>query len=108
MGHIPITQVSNQLTQTLEGLGNDDEEARSEDEDAEEGGNVPDLTSLFEVGQFVRAVVTAVRPSGASANELGRSRDEAEKASKRVELSLLPAQVNDGVSKSDLVPGFVR
>ncbi|KAI0639642.1 U3 snoRNP-associated protein Rrp5 [Trametes polyzona] len=105
-GHVPITQISNQLTHILESM--DDAEMPSEDEDEEETpSRVPDLFEIFQLGQYVRAVVTAVHAPGATdVTALGRARDEVQKASRRVELSLVPEKVNEGIAKADLRAGF--
>lgn len=107
--HVPIAQVSAQLTHTLENM--EDVEMNSSDDDEEESSSsdVPDLIELFQPGQYVRAVVTAVHPPGATdVSGLRRARDEVQKASRRIELSLVPEKVNAGIKKTDLRPGFVR
>ncbi|RPD57053.1 U3 snoRNP-associated protein Rrp5 [Lentinus tigrinus ALCF2SS1-6] len=106
-GHIPITQVSTQLTHVLESI--EDAEMDSSDEEDSEGSQsrVPDLSEIFHPGQYVRAMVTAVHASGArDVTGLGRARDEVQKASRRVEMSLIPEKVNEGVAKTDLRTGF--
>lgn len=106
--HVPITQISTQLTHILETM--DDVEMQSSDDEEEEASpsRVPDLFEIFRPGQYVRAVVTAVNPPGATdATGLGRARDEVQKASRRVELSLVPEKVNENIAKADLRPGFV-
>jgi rRNA biogenesis protein RRP5 len=111
-GHVPITNISSQLTELLERL--DAQELRSNDEEVEENedsrpSHTPELSDLFTVGQYVRAVVSAVHAPGTSdVLGVGRSRDENIKTSRRVELSLIPERVNTGVSRSDLKQGFVR
>lgn len=111
--HIPITNISSQLTQNLERAEEEDEDSiMDDDDDKEDEKNVkdaiPELFEIFSVGQFVRAVVSAVHQPGASnTSGIDKSRDEITKASKRVELSLIPERVNAGVSKSDLKQGFV-
>ncbi|KAI0361371.1 hypothetical protein OH77DRAFT_1468895 [Trametes cingulata] len=104
--HVPITQISTQLTHILENM--DDVEMQSVDEEEEVSpSRVPDLFEIFQPGQYVRAVVTAVHAPGATdATGLGRARDEVQKASRRVELSLVPEKVNEGVAKADLRAGF--
>lgn len=109
LGQIPITHISSQLTSLLEaaeeGVTSDQEE--SEDEEANEGVP-PDLAELFRPGQYVRAVVSAVKPTGTTkGTALRYSRDEVEKASRRIELSLIPEQVNIGLVKADLRKGLV-
>ena len=112
--HVPITNISVQFTQFLESMESQDFETNLEEEGEEEGDRqpklrVPELYDIFKVGQYVRAVVSAVHPPGASdASGVGRSRDEASRASKRVELCLIPERVNFGVQKSDLKSGFAR
>ena len=105
--HVPITQISSQLTQALENIDDVDMQS-SDDEEEASPSRVPDLFEIFRPGQYVRAVVTAVHAPGATeVTALGRVRDEIQKASRRVELSLVPEKVNEGVAKGDLRPGFV-
>ena len=108
VGHVPITQVSSELTQLLETMDMDDVEG-SESEDEGKPSKVPDLFEIFQLEQYVRCIVTAVHAAGSTegVSGIGRGRDEVEKASRRVELSLLPEQVNEGVAKADLKQGFV-
>lgn len=107
LGHIPITHISSQLTNALEAAElNEPSEEDSEEE--VQGANIPpDLSELFLPGQYVRAVVTAVKPPGTTEGGIfTHSRDNIEKSSRRVELSLIPDQVNSGLVKSDLIKGF--
>ncbi|KAH9836984.1 uncharacterized protein C8Q71DRAFT_580175 [Rhodofomes roseus] len=108
--HVPITEISSQLTSMLEAMDEDDASSSSDGEDAAEGvpkPRVPELFQVFRVGQYVRAVVSAVHAPGTTdPTGLSRARDEIQKASRRVELSLVPSKVNDGVSKTDLRTGF--
>lgn len=111
-GHIPITNITSQLTARLEALEQESEKSNSEageDED-DQKPPIPELFELFQPGQYVRTVVTAVHAPGATTDTVGlsrRARDEVEKASRRVELSLAPEQVNADVTKSDVKAGFV-
>lgn len=107
LGHVPITQISTILTNILETM--DEDEPPSDDD---EGGNkmsrVPDILSMFTPGQYVRAVVTAVHAAGSTdALGIGKTWDETAKASRRVELSLSPDRINNGVLRGDLRAGFV-
>lgn len=112
--HVPITNISVQFTEFLENMDSQDfetnlEEDGEEEEDRQPKLRVPELSDMFKVGQYVRAVVSAVHPPGASdTSGIGRSRDETSRASKRVELCLIPERVNFGVQKSDLKSGFAR
>ena len=108
--HVPITNISWQFTQSLERMDAEDSPSEDEqnDEDEKMGASLPELTDMFSVGQYVRAVVSAVHPPGASdGSGISRSGDENSKASKRIELSLVPERVNAGVQQSDLKSGFV-
>lgn len=112
LGHIPITQISSELTTALETMDTNEDEGMSsagEDDDEKKTSAVPDLHEIFEPGQYVRCVVTAVHEAGSTEGMagVGRGKSAVEKSSRRVELSLLPEQVNEGVVKSDLKPGFV-
>lgn len=105
--HVPITQITSQLNERLEST-NDAEDAELDDDQSESSNQVPGLMNLFYVGQYVRAVViTTHAPGTTDAAGLGRVRDDAIKASRRVELSLLPEKVNTGVRKVDLKVGYV-
>lgn len=117
--HVPITNVSSQYTNMLERMeevnvndqsddGKSDNEAGSDDEE-ELSTNLqpPELSDMFRVGHFVRTIVTSVHAPGASnIPGLEKSRDELVKACRRVELSLSPEKVNEGIPKSDLRTGF--
>jgi rRNA biogenesis protein RRP5 len=115
-GHVPITQVSSELTSSLESMDGDNEpplDGDDDDNDDEETeaktSRVPDLFDLFQPGQYLRCVVVGSHPAGTTTIVAGtrRARDEVEKASRRVELSLIPERVNQGVVKADLKSGFV-
>lgn len=110
MGHVPITQVTSQLTKRLESMHEQEEPSDTESVDGGESDfqtEVPDLFQLFQVGQYVRAIVTNVHASGSTdISAIGKLRDEAAKASRRIELSLVPKTVNSGVLGTDLKPGF--
>lgn len=109
-GHVPITQISSELTGALEAMDQDQDEddAGSEEEGPASKSTAPGLIEIFSPGQYVRAVVTAVHAAGSSdLTGMGKSRDEVSRASRRVELSLYPEKVNVGVQKNDLRAGFV-
>ncbi|KAG2159661.1 uncharacterized protein EDB93DRAFT_5621 [Suillus bovinus] len=110
MGHVPITQVTSQLTSRLESMHEQEEPSDTEsldDGESDSQTEVPDLFQLFHAGQYVRAIVTNVHASGSTdVSAIGKLRDEAAKASRRIELSLVPKTVNSGVLKTDLKPGF--
>jgi len=109
--HIPITNISSQFTELLERI--EAQELQSDYEDNEDGSDtrqlvVPELGDIFKVGQYVRASVSAVySPGTTDISGIGKTRDESIRASKRVELSLIPERVNTGIEKADLKQGFV-
>ncbi|KIK70798.1 hypothetical protein GYMLUDRAFT_32858 [Collybiopsis luxurians FD-317 M1] len=112
-GHVPITNISPQLTSLLESMDADGSEEEKEEESGDEGeetsprAKIPELSDLFHSGQYVRATVTTLHVQGSTdVTGLAKSRDETIKASRRVELSLSPELVNSGIQKSDLRPGF--
>ncbi|CCM04209.1 uncharacterized protein FIBRA_06375 [Fibroporia radiculosa] len=108
--HVPITEISTQLTALLEEMGEVDDASSSDEEEGSGTGassSIPELFQMFRPGSYVRAIVSAIHLPGATdTTPLGRIRDEAHKASRRIELSLVPEKVNAGVSKADLRAGF--
>jgi rRNA biogenesis protein RRP5 len=107
--HVPITNISSQLTGLLESsMDQDNDEEELEDDEGSGSSRIPELSDMFHPGQYVRAIVTAVHaPGSTDMSGIGKSRDEVARASRRVELSLVPERVNAGVHKSDLKAGFV-
>ncbi|KIJ65006.1 hypothetical protein HYDPIDRAFT_175081 [Hydnomerulius pinastri MD-312] len=110
LAHVPITQITSQLTKRLESMDAENDASGDDSDDDENSNNptqVPDLFELFRPGQYVRAVVTSIHAPGTTdVSGLGRVRDEAVKTSRRVELSLIPEKVNAGVEKGDLKSGY--
>ena len=111
-GHIPITQISSGFTTLLEKIDEsaDEEDEESEDEDgtSKPRHKIPDLVDLFTPGQYLRAIVTGVHASGTTDKfGSGRPKDNNQRVSRRVELSIEPHKVNGGVVVKDLTPGFV-
>lgn len=107
--HVPITNVSSQLTTLLEDIEQEGENQTEEDDDEEQPrkSGIPTLFDIFKEGQYLRAVVSTVHAHGsADMSGVYKSRDEVVRASRRVELSLLPEKVNSGVEKSDLRADF--
>mgnify|MGYP002714754575 CR=1 FL=1 len=91
LGHVPVTSVSEKLTDRLQRTLDDDEDEET----------APELHELFSVGQWVRACVESVRPAGVRAG-VGREGGEYERESQRVQLTLEPraviAVIADGYS----------
>ncbi|KAK9481004.1 hypothetical protein V1514DRAFT_323987 [Lipomyces japonicus] len=95
-GYVPITNISAQISKKLEAVEqseDEDDENKDEDEDDETDKNVPDLKTLFSIGQWLRAVVT----------ERKSDNDGTAKSKKHIELSIKPEIVNSSIDKADLV-----
>lgn len=111
-GHVPITQISSGYTALLEKTGEstdgEEEDEVNEEETSKSQQKIPDFADIFSPGQYLRAVVTAVHAPGTTSNfSVSRPKDGGQKVSQRVELSVEPHKVNDGVATNDLAPGFV-
>lgn len=117
LAHVPITNLSPEFTKRLEAAGEEsdsasddesDDEVSDEDDEPSSISSLPGLPTLFKVGQWVSAVVTASKPADSKQKLGGREGDENVRTSRRVELSLEPEKVNEGVAKGDLKQrGFV-
>lgn len=112
LAHVPITNITSQLTHLLESMDDEDQvpslDGSDDEEEQSDKPRIPDLFELFLPGQYVRAVVTAVHAQGSTdTTGFSRTRDESHKASRRIELSLFPEKVNEGVAKMDIKTGFV-
>ncbi|KAK3333317.1 hypothetical protein B0T19DRAFT_474022 [Cercophora scortea] len=91
VGHVPITAISDTLTQRLQASAASDDGADTpEDESADD----VDLETLFQIGQYVRAYVVSTEEETAGAIGKGK---------RHIELSLQPAHANSGMSDSDVV-----
>lgn len=110
LGHIPVTSVSEKLTERLQNAldqdDEDDEEEDEEDEDEEDGP--PELPDIFSVGQWVRASVESVTSIGSKRQwGMGREGGEYERESQRVQLTMEPRIVNEGIRADDLSEGYL-
>jgi rRNA biogenesis protein RRP5 len=92
-GYIPLTAVSDQLTEKLEALL-DEQEDVSSDRNSSFNEDDIDLEDFFFVGQFLRASVSSTTEEKDGVSTGGR---------KRIELSVIPRLANEGLSQSDLV-----
>ncbi|KAK1751629.1 hypothetical protein QBC47DRAFT_390592 [Echria macrotheca] len=96
VGHVPITSISDALTQRLQASANkeeeDDDDAKMEEDEAEDD---LELKSLFRIGQYVRAYVVSTIDESATVGG---------KPKRRIELSLRPEHANSGLSAQDVVP----
>ncbi|ORE09789.1 nucleic acid-binding protein [Rhizopus microsporus var. microsporus] len=87
VGVIPITEISDALTETIQKIANDEDEDMDEEEN-----KMPSLNNMFYVGQWLRCKITNL-----PALE--------EKAKRPIELSLKPQVVNEDLLKVDTTPG---
>ncbi|CAO3666623.1 unnamed protein product [Rhizopus microsporus] len=87
VGVIPITEISDALTETIQKIANDEDEDMDEEEN-----KMPSLNNMFYVGQWLRCKITNL-----PALE--------EKAKRPIELSLKPQVVNEDLLKIDTTPG---
>ncbi|MCJ1385764.1 rRNA biogenesis protein rrp5 [Xylographa soralifera] len=91
-GYIPITSISDKVTEAVEALAAADDASSDGDGD---GHSTPelDLNTIVAVGQYLRAYVSSTNGSTGSG---ARGR-------KHVELSINPKQANYGLKRNDLV-----
>lgn len=90
-GYVPITNISPRFSELLKKASDDSEEEDGSDEEEEkEEGDVPELSKMYRVGQWLRAVV----------EESGDS------TKKRIELTIDPSVVNEKIDVEDLEPGM--
>ncbi|CAE6455083.1 unnamed protein product [Rhizoctonia solani] len=104
MGHVPIINISSQLTSRLESTPSSSSEAEESEEDEED--DIPSLPRMFKPGQYVSCTVKQVKPASSTIDFGAKPRDEEEKAARGVELSIRPSEVNTGVGTGDLRAGF--
>ncbi|GJN78163.1 rRNA bioproteinsis protein rrp5 [Purpureocillium lilacinum] len=90
-GRVSIVAISEQLTNRLQSNAaeKDDDD---DDEESSDESNV-DLKSLFAVGQYLRVYVVSTLDESAVTG----------KARRKIELSLRPAETNEGLDKDDIV-----
>ncbi|KAF2088033.1 nucleic acid-binding protein [Saccharata proteae CBS 121410] len=91
-GFVPLTAISEQLTQRAEALAN--EEEKSEDGESDDDDDIV-MEKLFSIGQYLRACVTSTGDDSTTSS--------LQKNKKRIELSVNPRETNTRISKSDLV-----
>lgn len=94
-GHVPITNISSQLTSILEKQNDSDEEMEDGDEETSKKDTMPNLSDLFQIGQFLKTTVVATTSPYGGASE-----------KRHVELTIDPSVVNADINKEDYVPGM--
>ncbi|KAK9455521.1 hypothetical protein V1511DRAFT_497972 [Dipodascopsis uninucleata] len=100
-GYIPMTKISDEVSEKLETLQNEienDDQEDDENDDSEtklSSGDVPDLQKYFKVGQWLR---------GAVSERKGTNLESRNK--KHIELSIKPEDVNTIAGPDDIVKGL--
>ena len=123
LAHVPVTSVSNRLTDRLqsaldeeekdeesdgEDIHETEEDEEEEEEEDRDDSSPPELHEIFSVGQWIRASVESVTAAGSKRQwGMGREGGEYERESQRVQLTMEPTIVNEGIRASDLSPGYV-
>lgn len=107
LAHVPITEISSTLTRLLskETASASSSQAVSDDDDDET--EAPDLTELFKPGQYYTAKVLNLFPTASQSFASQYPPSETNKLAARVEVSLVPEQVNSEIAKADLVGGYM-
>jgi len=111
--HVPLTSLSAPLTARLSAAASSSSSSSHGDDadEEEEEDDVPPLDELFAVGDWYPTSVVRLYAAGESAPpalEGWKPRDGAERDCRRVECSLDPRVVNDGLARVDVEAGFVR
>lgn len=91
IGYVPITSISDKLTERAERLALLEEQSDSE---MDEGYERIDLKLMFTIGQYLRAYVVSTSDT-TRANE---------KSKRRIELSLRSREANFGTTAKELIP----
>ncbi|KAL8637817.1 MAG: hypothetical protein Q9228_004959 [Teloschistes exilis] len=87
-GYIPITSISDRLTEIVEKKVEDQEDDKGEAEDKD-----MNLSTYFYVGQYLRASVISTEKEAASGS----------KGKRHIELSINPRKANAGLRESDFI-----
>lgn len=91
-GYVPITSISDKLTQRIEEIA----AAEELDDDEQDSPTDIELAKLFSIGQYLRAYVVSTSDDAATSTSV--------KAKRRIELSLRPQQSNNALSSQNIVP----
>ncbi|KAJ3286606.1 hypothetical protein HK104_008958, partial [Borealophlyctis nickersoniae] len=90
-GTVSITEISDHITAQVEKAAADDDDDDEDDNDS----SIPDLRTLFRIGQPVPCVVIAVE-----------DKTEGKGTKRRIDLSLKPDLVNAGLSRAAMFEGM--
>ncbi|KAH0848470.1 rRNA biogenesis protein rrp5 [Fonsecaea pedrosoi] len=98
VGYVPLTAISPQLSEKIQGLlGQDDEENNDSESDRDEEEDIA-LPGYFQLHQYLRVAVTSTEQDRVGSKAPAR---------KRIEMSVEPALTNIGLDQSNLVAGAV-
>lgn len=102
LAHVPITEISNTLTDLLRA----EEEDSEGSDDGSDSSSAPDLLTLFQPGQYVLAKVLTLYPTASQSFISQYPVSETNRLAARVELSLMPEKVNSEIAKADVGVGY--
>ncbi|KAK4057764.1 rRNA biogenesis protein rrp5 [Microbotryomycetes sp. JL221] len=107
LGHVPVTNISTEFTKRLEQDDDEDHDSMPDEDGSSSTSDVdvPALQELFRPGMWLPAVVTGNASSNGRIGLGGFDGDENVRASRRIELSIEPEKVNEGMAHGDLKPG---
>lgn len=92
-GYVPITSISDKLTERVERMVAEDSQSDDDNSDTEDDIH---LNAMFSIGQYLRAFVVSTSDNNPN--------KPAEGGKRRIELSLNPQQSNIGLTTRELVP----
>ncbi|KAJ1668258.1 rRNA biogenesis protein rrp5 [Coemansia sp. RSA 1646] len=111
VGVVPITSISPEMTAFVEKAAgdaeSDDEDANAMDVDADEMDDPLDLGARFFVGQFVKCVVAEVGSEPQASAAVSSKKKKKSSNALRVELSLVPEEINSRIDPDDVCEGMV-
>ena len=93
-GYVPITSISDSITQRIEAIAAAGEEIDDESNAEEETAEV-DLLKIFSLGQYLRAYVVSTTDDPTNSTST--------KAKRRIELSLRPQQANNALTSQNVI-----
>ncbi|KAJ2081596.1 rRNA biogenesis protein rrp5 [Coemansia sp. RSA 988] len=100
IGFVPITSVSPELTALVEKAAEADEDSETMDVDTEDDDtqeDALDLNQRFFIGQFVKCAIV----------DIASSKPGKKSKAARVELTLMPAEINSRIDPDDICEGLI-
>jgi rRNA biogenesis protein RRP5 len=99
LGYVSINEISRPLSKIIANIADSDEHEEDVEDEKENDENIlPELSSLFKIGQWVRCKVSRIETP-----------DDKKSTSKhwRIHLTLVPDEVNSDIISTDLSKGMV-